>query len=84
MRYRRKRKIAIRKDSIQSFKPSGTYETTLTLNTGETVVIKNSYENLIRELNSPLRVESYISCTQLIEEPSEEEVEAEGEGEENV
>lgn len=80
MRYRRKKKIAIRKDSIQTLKPSGTYETTLIMNTGETVIIKNSFENFIQELNSPLRTtQSFLICTQLIDETAE----AEG-GEENV
>lgn len=73
MRNRRRRKIAIRKDSIQSLKPSGTYETTLMLNTGETVIIKDSFENLIRELNSTLDKQQFITCNQLINETDKSE-----------
>ncbi len=73
MRNRRRRKIAIRKHAIQFLKPSGTYETSLRLDTGETLIIRDSFENLIRELNSPLNTQVFITCHQIIDETDKAE-----------
>ena len=79
MRKRRRRKIAIRKNAINIMNPCGSYETALKLETGEIFIIKDSFENLIRELNSPMSVLAFIIRDQIIEEPQEAE-----EGDKNV
>lgn len=58
-------------------KPSGKYEVTLRLDTGERFIIRESFENLSRKFNVTMNIQGFETFTQIVDDNETEEGEKE-------